>query len=60
MNVDRQLDVFWERRQVGRYCRLADGSECFAYDSDYLERNDAMPISHSLPLRSEPYGKVLS
>ena len=57
MNVDRQLDVFWERRQVGRYCRLADGSECFAYDSDYLERNDAMPISHSLPLRSEPYGK---
>lgn len=57
MDGGKQLDVFWCRRKVGRYCRLADGSEYFAYDSGYLACNDAMPISHSLPLRSEPYGK---
>lgn len=57
MDVKRQLDVFWGRRIVGRYCLLQDGSECFAYDPDYLEAADAAPISHSLPLRRDAYGR---
>ena len=57
MDIKKQLDVFWERRLVGRYCLLLDGSECFAYDSAYLEAADAAPISHSLPLRHDAYGR---
>ena len=57
MNAKRQLDVFWGQRLVGRYCLLSDGSECFAYDTIYLEATDAAPISHSLPLRSDAYGR---
>ena len=53
----RQLDVFWGRRLVGQYNLLSDETECFSYDSDYLASSDAVPISHSLPLRSDAYGR---
>ena len=56
-NVKRRLDVFWDGRIVGRYDLLEDGSELFSYDGGYLESADAAPISHSLPLRADPYGK---
>lgn len=55
--VIRSLDVFWSGRIVGRYDLLEDGSELFTYDGDYLESADAAPISHSLPLRADPYGR---
>lgn len=53
----RSLDVFWDGRIVGRYDLLKDGDELFFYDSEYLESPNAAPISHSLPLRADPYGK---
>ena len=53
----RQLDVFWGRRLVGQYCLLSDETECFSYDFDYLVSPGAVPISHSLPLRSDAYGR---
>ena len=53
----RQLDVFWGRRLVGQYNLLSDETECFSYDVDYLASSDAVPISHSLPLRSAAYGR---
>ena len=56
-NVKRSLDVFWDGRIVGRYDLLEDKSELFSYDCNYLESADATPISHSLPLRADPYGK---
>ena len=56
-NVKRSLDVFWGEKLVGRYNLLEDGSELFSYDGGYLESPDASPISHSLPLRADPYGK---
>ena len=55
--VIRSLDVFWSGRIVGRYDLLEDGSELFTYDGNYLESADAAPISHSLPLRADPYGR---
>ena len=57
LKVKRGLDVFWADRIVGRYDLLEDGSELFTYDSEYLKSFDATPISHSLPLRADPYGK---
>ena len=56
-NIKRRLDVFWDGRIVGQYDLLDDGSELFSYDADYLESADAAPISHSLPLRADPYGR---
>jgi serine/threonine-protein kinase HipA len=55
--VKRNLGVFWNGREVGRYDRLEDGNELFAYNPAWLEAADAAPVSHSLPLRAEPYGK---
>jgi serine/threonine-protein kinase HipA len=55
--VGNSLGVFWNGRAVGRYDRLEDGNELFAYDPVWLEAEDAAPVSHSLPLRAEPYGK---
>ena len=55
--IRRSLDIFWNGRIVGRYDLLDDGSELFSYDGSYLESADAAPISHSLPLRTDPYGK---
>jgi serine/threonine-protein kinase HipA len=56
-NVKRSLDVFWNGKIVGRYDLLEDGSEMFSYDSNYLEFVDAVPISRSLPLRADSYGR---
>ena len=50
----RQLDVFWGQRLVGQYNLLSDETECYSY---YLSSSDAAPISHSLPLRSDAYGR---
>ena len=54
--LKRSLGVFWNGRAVGRYDLLEDGNELFAYDPSWLESADASPVSHSLPLRAEPYG----
>lgn len=32
-----------------------DGTTTFAYSPDWLQRQDAVPISLTMPLRSEPY-----
>ena len=55
--VKRRLDVLWGDVLVGTYDLLEDDSELFTYDAEYLASKDASPISHSLPLRSDPYGR---
>ena len=55
--VKRSLDILWNGRIIGRYELLEDGAELFSYDEIYLASVDAAPISHSLPLRAEAYGK---
>lgn len=57
LGINRRLNVFWDTTKVGTYDLLVDNSELFTYDGDYLASECAAPISHSLPLRSEPYGK---
>ena len=55
--IKRRLDVFWGEALVGAYDLLEDGTELFTYDSAYLGSPSPAPISYSLPLRPEPYGK---
>jgi len=53
--IVRSLDVFRGNDKVGVYDKFTSGSEQFSYDPDYLVKADAQPISHSLPLQTEPY-----
>lgn len=53
--IIKSLNVFWDERLVGTYDKFESGSEQFVYDSAYLLSASAQPISHSLPLRAEPY-----
>ena len=53
--IVKSLGVFWGRQKVGSYDKFQSGSEQFVYDADYLGQAGCQPISHSLPLRAEPY-----
>lgn len=53
--IVKSLDVFWGQAKVGSYEKFQSGSEQFVYDAAYLAQTGNQPISHSLPLRAEPY-----
>lgn len=46
----QRLNVFLNARFVGRLEQAASGATSFAYDSDWLAWEHAMPVSTSLPL----------
>lgn len=50
----RQAIVRLDGLRVGRLLELEEGYE-FQYDGNWVQREDAVPISFTLPLRSEPY-----
>jgi serine/threonine-protein kinase HipA len=52
--ADRSLDVWLEGRRVGRLDQEA-GRLAFIYDAGWLAKPDAICLSASLPLRSEPF-----
>jgi serine/threonine-protein kinase HipA len=54
MTTDR-AQVFYEDLKAGLLRRTNVGGFEFVYDSSYLQRTEALPISHALPLRPEPY-----
>ena len=49
------LDVYMNRRKVGQYFRDPDGAFAFTYAADWLEWENTLPISRSLPLRPDRY-----
>ena len=49
------LDVYMNRRKVGQYFRDPDGAFAFTYAAEWLAWENTLPISRSLPLRSERY-----
>lgn len=53
--IVKSLSVFWGDKLVGTYDKFESGSEQFVYEKDYIHVSDSQPISHSLPLRAEPY-----
>lgn len=49
------LDVFLNRRRVGQFFREPDGAFAFTYAVEWLEWENTLPVSRSLPLRPERY-----
>lgn len=49
------LDVYMNRRKVGQYYRDPDGAFAFTYASEWMDWENTLPISRSLPLRAERY-----
>ncbi len=49
-----QVTVYFADRRCGKLSRTKTGYR-FEYDTDYLGRVDARPLSRSLPLREEPF-----
>ncbi|MEN9308910.1 MAG: hypothetical protein RL173_2842 [Fibrobacterota bacterium] len=54
----RSARVWMDREAVGTVSELSDGTCRFVYDATWLAKPDALPISVTLPLRSEPYDTV--
>lgn len=56
----RQCEVYVNSRKAGVLREKASDDYEFAYDSDYLKSDDAVPVSLTMPLRRTPYqSKVL-
>lgn len=55
--MPRTLDVYLHRRLVGQLIQDEHGQMIFRYASSGLEAGDTVPLSHSLPLRNEPFGR---
>ena len=51
------LDVYLGRRLAGRLTQDEHGLTTFGYDAEWLATSDAVPLSHSMPLRSGVFGR---
>ena len=51
----RQCEIYLHRIKCGLLTEEDDKSFTFSYDSVYLQRADADPVSLTLPLQREPY-----
>jgi serine/threonine-protein kinase HipA len=51
----RELEVYFERRRVGTLVQDDSGQLRFSYHETWLADPASIPISRSLPLRSEPF-----
>ena len=51
----RMLDVYLHRELAGHLVQDDDGQMSFDYAASWLERDGAIPLSHSLPLRKERF-----
>ena len=49
------LSVFMNTRHVGTLTRESTGAISFSYDKSWLDWENAMPVSLSLPLRKDRY-----
>lgn len=53
--MTRMLDVYLHRDLVGHLVQDDHGQMLFEYVEEWLEKQNAIPLSHSLPLRSERF-----
>ena len=51
----RTLDVYLHQQKVGQLVQYDHGQMLFGYDSEWLNNSNAIALSHSLPLREEPF-----
>lgn len=53
--MTKTLDVYLYHDLVGHLTQNEHGQMIFKYAEDWLEKSDAIPLSHSLPLQKEPF-----
>jgi serine/threonine-protein kinase HipA len=53
----RALEVWWDGQLVGQLTQNEHGDLGFAYLSSWLENDQALPLSASLPKRAGPFGR---
>ncbi len=53
--MTRALDIWWDSRLVGQLTQNQHGELGFAYAPDWLNDDEALPLSASLPKRAEPF-----
>jgi serine/threonine-protein kinase HipA len=53
----RTLDVYILRNLIGQLMQDDYGDMSCKHDADWLDQPTAVPLSHSLPLRSEPFSR---
>lgn len=51
----RILDVYLHQQLVGQLVQDDHGQMQFSYGAEWLSSDNAMPLSHSLPLKAEPF-----
>jgi len=49
------LTVYLNGRTVGTYSKLSHGGTIFQYSTDWIDWQNAIPISQSMPLQVKPY-----
>jgi serine/threonine-protein kinase HipA len=55
--MPRTLDVYLNRALLGNFVQDDHGEMSFSYGDTWLSGPDAHPLSHSLPLRKEPFSR---
>jgi serine/threonine-protein kinase HipA len=55
--MTRTLVVWWDGRPVGRLTQNEHGELGFAYESEWLDDGEALPLSASLPKRADPFSR---
>jgi serine/threonine-protein kinase HipA len=53
--MTRFLHIWWDGRLVGQLTQDRHGELGFAYAPEWLDAEEAPPLSASLPKRAEPY-----
>jgi serine/threonine-protein kinase HipA len=53
--MNKHLSVYLHESRAGELTQDKHGRISFAYDEGWLESASALPLSHSLPLRAEPF-----
>jgi serine/threonine-protein kinase HipA len=54
----RKLNVYLNNRSVGLLVQDDRGEMIYQYDTSWLADPEAIPLSQSLPLREEPFGRL--
>lgn len=55
--TDKLLVVWWDGQVVGHFTQDRHGDIAFAYAPSWLEGDAPLPLSASLPLRTEPFSR---
>jgi HipA-like protein len=55
--MSRTLDVYLHRCLAGRLLQDEHGQMAFYYAESWLDNSEAVPLSHSLPLRKERFNR---